>query len=409
MKSKLKFYTLEAVDKEVARLEETLAHTTMSLNEEKKIVTTIKDLGKSRDAVRQYAEAQAKATGDDGARRAIIERLRAKDAEIDAVKAEQGVVRAALDATRSKEEKAGADIPKMQEERNACYEVIKAKREKIRALRADFKKTQDEYWERERLWRSFLTAEKQKQWEATVEERKAREEARKQWERENAPEPFEAEVTAADQLVAYLARWDPSSREGRDDALEAAKKAEEAREKAAAALSGLTLLGKKNNTEDDDLFSLSGSSSGKKSKLKAKAKAKVKTAEGAFDPSERLHVSFDAYGSFAKLALAAPTTAGEVPATLEALRAKKAEFLEKRRVKKERIAAGLEDEEDGAAKEAASGGRAKGSRGKAGAKGGKGRKTRGQKKGKALVDVTIEVVEDAVKVTIEEIGEDVEE
>ena len=73
-KSKLKFYTLEAVDKEVARLEETLAHTTMSLNEEKKIVTTIKDLGKSRDAVRQYAEAQAKASGDDGSRRAIIER-----------------------------------------------------------------------------------------------------------------------------------------------------------------------------------------------------------------------------------------------------------------------------------------------------------------------------------------------
>ena len=411
MKSKLKFYTLEAVDKEVARLEETLAHTTMSLNEEKKLVTTIKDLGKSRDAVRQYAEAQAKASGDDGARRAIIERLRAKDAEIDAVKAEQGVVRAALDATRSKEEKAGADIPKMQEERNACYEVIKAKREKIRALRADFKKTQDEYWERERLWRSFLTAEKQKQWEATVEERKARDEARKQWERENAPEPFEAEVTAADQLVAYLARWDPSSRVAEEE--DAKKKAEEAREKAAAALSGLTLLGKKNNNdaEDDDLFSLSGSSSGKKSKLKAKAKAKVKTAEGgSFDPSERLHVSFDAYGSFAKLALAAPTTAGEVPATLEALRAKKAEFLEKRRVKKERIAAGLEDEEeDRAAKEAKeAGGRARGSRGKAGAKGGKGRKTRG-KKGKALVDVTIEVVEDAVKVTIEEIGEDVEE
>ena len=222
------------------------------------------------------------------------------------MKAEQGVVRAALDATRSKEEKAGADIPKMQEERNACYEVIKAKREKIRALRADFKKTQDEYWERERLWRSFLTAEKQKQWEATVEERKARDEARKQWERENAPEPFEAEVTAADQLVAYLARWDPSSRVAEEE--DAKKKAEEAREKAAAALSGLTLLGKKTTTtrRTTTCSPLSGSSSGKKSKLKAKAKAKVKTAEGgSFDPSERLHVSFDAYGSFAKLALAA--------------------------------------------------------------------------------------------------------
>jgi hypothetical protein len=412
MRSKLRFTSVDAVEKETARLEDAIAHTTVSLNEEKKMVAQIKELGKSKELVRAYAEAQGKISGDDGNRKAIIDRLKAKDGEIDAVKAEQTTLRGELTATKKKEDKAVSDVPKLSDERDALYESIKANREKIRALRDEHKKKEDAYYERERLWRSYLRVEKQKQWEAGLEERAAREAAKKQWALENAPEPFEAEVTAADQLVAYLARWDPSSRVAEEE--DAKKKAEEAREKAAAALSGLTLLGKKNNNdaEDDDLFSLSGSSSGKKSKLKAKAKAKVKTAEGgSFDPSERLHVSFDAYGSFAKLALAAPTTAGEVPATLEALRAKKAEFLEKRRVKKERIAAGLEDEEeDRAAKEAKeAGGRARGSRGKAGAKGGKGRKTRGQKKGKALVDVTIEVVEDAVKVTIEEIGEDVEE
>jgi hypothetical protein len=31
----------------------------------------------------------------------------------------------------------------------------------------------------------------------------------KAWEIENAPEPFEAEVTAAEQLISYLAKWDP--------------------------------------------------------------------------------------------------------------------------------------------------------------------------------------------------------
>jgi uncharacterized coiled-coil DUF342 family protein len=84
--------------------------------------------------------------GEDGVRKAIIERIRAKDLEINAVKAEQTQYRASLDQVRSKEEKAGADIPKMQEERNACYEIIKAKREEIRRLRSEFKTTEDEYW-----------------------------------------------------------------------------------------------------------------------------------------------------------------------------------------------------------------------------------------------------------------------
>ena len=42
MKSKLRFTTIEAVDREIARLEETHAHTTMSLNDEKKLIAQIK-------------------------------------------------------------------------------------------------------------------------------------------------------------------------------------------------------------------------------------------------------------------------------------------------------------------------------------------------------------------------------
>ena len=36
---------------------------------------------------------------------------------------------------------------------------------------------------------------------------KARDEARKKWELDNAPEPFDAEVTAAEQLITYLSKW----------------------------------------------------------------------------------------------------------------------------------------------------------------------------------------------------------
>jgi len=395
MKSKLRFHTIEAVDREIAKLEETHAHTTMSLNEEKKLIAQIKDLNKSRETVREYAEAQGKISGDDGVRKSIIDRLRAKDDAITAVKSEQNGFRGELNAAKEKGDKAFSDVPKLQEERNACYEVIKARREEIRALRAEFKKAEDAHWNREREWRGYLKQEKQKQWEASQEERKARDEARKQWERENAPEPFEAEVTAADQLTAYLAKWDPLG--AKAGAEKAAADAKEAEEKKNAAFAGLQMMNKKmKDEEDDDLFSLSGTSKGKKAKKKGKAES---AGPAGPNPNERLNISFDAYQHFAKLSLAAPGTVGEVPAMLISLKEKKDLFLEKRKVKKERIAAGLEDEDEAAKKEAA---KEKKDGGNKGGKGGKGKgkgKGKGSKKGPCAVK--LEVEGDAVVVVIE--------
>jgi len=395
MKSKLRFHTIEAVDREIAKLEETHAHTTMSLNEEKKLIAQIKDLNKSRETVREYAEAQGKISGDDGVRKSIIDRLRAKDDAITAVKSEQNGFRGELNAAKEKGDKAFSDVPKLQEERNACYEVIKARREEIRALRAEFKKAEDAHWNREREWRGYLKQEKQKQWEASQEERKARDEARKQWERENAPEPFEAEVTAADQLTAYLAKWDPLG--AKAGAEKAAADAKEAEEKKNAAFAGLQMMNKKmKDEEDDDLFSLSGTSKGKKAKKKGKAES---AGPAGPNPNERLNISFDAYQHFAKLSLAAPGTVGEVPAMLISLKEKKDLFLEKRKVKKERIAAGLEDEDEAAKKEAS---KEKKGGGNKGGKGGKGKgkgKGKGSKKGPCAVK--LEVEGDAVVVVIE--------
>ena len=51
MRSKLRFTSVDAVEKETARLEDAIAHTTVSLNEEKKMVAQIKELGKSKELV----------------------------------------------------------------------------------------------------------------------------------------------------------------------------------------------------------------------------------------------------------------------------------------------------------------------------------------------------------------------
>ena len=401
MKSKLRFTSVDAVEKETARLEDAIAHTTVSLNEEKKMVAQIKELGKSKELVRAYAEAQGKISGDDGNRKAIIDRLKAKDGEIDAVKAEQTTLRGELTATKKKEDKAVSDVPKLSEERDALYESIKANREKIRALRDEHKKKEDAYYERERLWRAYLRVEKQKQWEAGLEERAAREAAKKQWALENAPEPFEAEVTAAEQLIAYLAKWDTGESEAKKAEEAARAAAEEARaaaaraaeEKAEAAFAGMSISTKK--APDENMFGLSSGTGarGKKGKKFGKKSAASRDPEPETpktQKSSRLQIPFDAYGGVAKLSIAVPTMTGDVPATVAALRAKKAEFLEKRRVKKERIAAGLEDEDEKKEKAAKS---AK-ARGRGGEKGGGGRAAR------AAVSVTLEVVGEAVTCVI---------
>jgi uncharacterized coiled-coil DUF342 family protein len=395
MKSKLRFFSVDAVEKEIVRLEDAIAHTTVSLNEEKKMVAQIKDLGKSKELVRAYAEAQGKISGDDGSRKAVIDRLKAKDGEIDAVKAEQTSLRGELTATKKKEDKAVSDVPKLNDERNALYETIKANREKIRALRDAHKKKEDAHYERERLWRAYLKVEKQKQWEAGLEERKAREAAKKQWELENAPEPFETEVTAAEQLIAYLAKWDTGASE--EKKAEEAARAEARRaaaEKAEAAFAGMSLVTK--SAPDENVFGLSSGVGARGKKGKKFGKKPSVAAEPSKDTlapaqkNERLQIPFDAYGGFAKLSVTVPTMTGDVPKTVAALRLKKAEFLEKRRVKKERAAAGLEDEDEKREKEAA----------KAERKGRGEKKDKGRGGRRGAVSVTLEIVDEAVTCVI---------
>jgi|Transcript_8144 hypothetical protein len=411
MKQKLKFLTVEAVDREVARLEDAIAHTTMPLNEEKKMVTAIKDLGKSRETVREYQTSYSTLNGDDGTRKAVVDKLKAKDLEITALKVEQNELRGALTVTKKQEDKAGADIPGLNDERQACYEIIKAKRDEIRSLRDEHKKKEDEHFNRERLWRAFLKLEQQKKWESGLDERKAREAAKKAWDIENAPEPFELEVAAADQLVNYLGKWDAESDEAK---LAAVAKAEEdkkkaealvaAEEKAASSFAGMSLGGAgKKESGGSGLFGLSqGPVKGKKGKKFGKKPPTAASASNNSEPAapeetakkpknEKLQIPFEAYGSFAKLGVDVPLMTGDVPSTIVALKHAKTKFLEKRRVKKERQLAGLEDDDEKKEKEAAAGAK----------KGNKSDKSRrGGKKGKNLVTVSLEVQDDVVTCVI---------
>ena len=332
MRTVSKFLTNESIDAEIARIDHKISHETMSLTEEKKLVDQIKTLNKNRDFVKEYAEKQAQINDFESARKTFSERIRAKDAEINALKADQAKIRSILDASKSKDDAANADVPKLIEEKNVAYEVIKATREEMRVLREAHKKEEDKYWAREKQFRAYQKAEKQKQWEAGQEERKAREEERKRWELENAPEPFEEEVAACDTLLTYLSKFDSR-------AAAAAKKEEESAattESVTKAMDGMVLL--KRDEDDDDMFAVSSRYNKKSKKQNGK--------KNQSNDDERMQLSLDTLGYFAKISVGAVSKTSEVPSAVDAIKAKKEEFLERRKVKKERIAAGLPDEEE---------------------------------------------------------------
>ena len=396
--------SVEQIDAEMARIEDQLSHETMSLKEEKVLVEKIKQLNKMKDSARAMAAKQAQITGTDGSRKAMQEKAKAKDVEINANKAEQQKLKNEIDKIRGVEgggnnknkkengksgNSGGGDnfnknVKALESERDGAYKQILKIRKEMDDLRDDFKKKNNEWLKREKVFRAERDVE-------YASEKKAVEERKKQWERENAPEPFEAEISSCDQLVSFLQKFLPKSAPAEPTS---SSSKNGSAEDLTAKLSGLKMVNKRDKDEEmDDLLSMTGTlTKAKKNKVNAMKNAGPKPPK----ETDKVNLSLDAYGMFGKVGISAPLIVGEVPRCVELLNKKKEEFLEKRKVKKERIAAGLEDsvvEEESSKDEEK--------------KEKNGKKNKNKKKGggdsgggKMLVTVSLEVKEDEKTVVV---------
>ena len=396
--------SVEQIDAEMARIEDQLSHETMSLKEEKVLVEKIKQLNKMKDSARAMAAKQAQITGTDGSRKAMQEKAKAKDVEINANKAEQQKLKNEIDKIRGVEgggnnknkkengksgNSGGGDnfnknVKALESERDGAYKQILKIRREMDDLRDDFKKKNNEWLKREKVFRAERDAE-------YASEKKASEERKKQWERENAPEPFEAEISSCDQLVSFLQKFLPKSAPAEPTS---SSSKNGSAEDLTAKLPGLKMVNKRDKDEEmDDLLSMTGTlTKAKKNKVNAMKNAGPKPPK----ETDKVNLSLDAYGMFGKVGISAPLIVGEVPRCVELLNKKKEEFLEKRKVKKERIAAGLEDpvvEEESSKDEEK--------------KEKNGKKNKNKKKGggdsgggKMLVTVSLEVKEDEKTVVV---------
>lgn len=318
IKDKLSFVRIEQIDEEINKLERKISHTTMALDEERKTLDNIKQLRKSREMVKAYNERLERLQEDDSIRRSIVDRMKSKDLAINEIKAMENQQRAILEEIRMKEDQEVSSIPALANERNESYEIVREAKEAIRQLRTEFKAREDEYYQRERECRAQIREEKQARWELAQAERKEREARRKAYERENAPDPFDDEIRACEQLIGYLSKY-VSSPEVVEVASTSSKDFKD--------FEGMVTVASRRDVDevaDGQLAGLVGGlGAGKKGK-KAKKNAKKDSKP------ELLSHGLDSLGNFALLKIRAPLTQADCAGSMEEVKEKKAYWEEKR-------------------------------------------------------------------------------
>jgi uncharacterized coiled-coil DUF342 family protein len=312
LKSSMKYTTVDQIDEAIQKYEERVQHSSLSLNEEKKILDDIRKLKASRAAVGDYSSKLESLTQDDTTRSGIQAEIKTLDEGINKVRAEEDVLRKELADLREKEQDKNSDVPALIAERDECREVCKQAYEKIKDLRAEHDVVWQEFKAQEKIWRVQNEEERARRREEMAAERAARDAARAARAAEMAPEPFEKEITMCEQLTAYLTRFIAAQA---GPTKEQASKSSEV-----APLDGMQVFARKKDDQDDWL---AGAGAGKK----GKGKAKKATTEPA--PVKMVH-SLDMLDAFATLSISVPTSAAAVAEALPVVEGKKVEFLKKR-------------------------------------------------------------------------------
>eukprot|EP01018_Ginkgo_biloba_P029117 Gb_33313 [translate_table: standard] len=311
LRDKLPYVRVEEIDEEIRRIEYRISHTSLTSQEEQRLIKQVSNFRKSRDFVQEYTTKNEKLTTDESSRSMLLEKIKEKDHALNEIKKQQEEERERIASLKEKESSQLSDIPALIEERSSAFDKIKTLREHISGLRSDFQLKEQEHWIKEKEWRQLQAMDRKLKFEKKEAEWKEREEIRRQKQLENYVPPYTEELIICDQLLSYLQKFIPSEKE----ASSAPQHVETVSHKGFENLQQI----KKNRSDEDfgGWFSGTGSK-GKPKKAKGLATGKTK---------ERISLSIDALSSFEKVSLRPPLTVGDVPTSLIELKAKKEQYL----------------------------------------------------------------------------------
>lgn len=284
---------MEAINKQIAEGEAAIHSGTIPLREEKQKVAEVDALRRRKTEITQVGAQVEELKVVDQQLANLEVQLKDFNKGIDALKAQEAELKKELDSHKEGGSKF-IDIGALIEQRKELQAGWKALADEHNAEFARLDEKRKKHFAEQRAKQQKEYEERQKAREAFYEEKRARREA---YEKEKAKElPFEQEVDTCNHLLKYL---EPILASTRDDA-PAAPAAGDAKQPPAAA----------------------PAAAGKQAPAQKKAAAKKKKV----GPNETLTHQWKYYQAFEKLSLQPPVKASELEASINAIRAKKAEY-----------------------------------------------------------------------------------
>jgi uncharacterized coiled-coil DUF342 family protein len=203
-KSTVRFNSIAEINAEIAKLQKRQETTSMSLQEEKKLLKEMDALQASKGSIKDLQSKETDLEGVKEKRKNISADIGAKDKEIDAVQAEIDIRQASMKVLSDKESEKRGGLDKLFKEREDLKKAISVTLKEKDAARAEFREKNNEWFNNSRA----VKAQKQIQYEA---EKKERDEERDAYvklkEEEEAKKiPYEEEQNLCDYLAGYLER-----------------------------------------------------------------------------------------------------------------------------------------------------------------------------------------------------------
>ncbi|KAG2423904.1 hypothetical protein HXX76_014957 [Chlamydomonas incerta] len=342
----------EKIEQDIKDLEFKLAHETLPDQEEKRVQAQLTQLTAARPLAKKYAEFDARLKETEAQRTGIMARLKESNDVIAQLDVQIAAANAVLDEAKAKADSHFADLPTLQArtaegcrgrhghtggpqagkgtaigkavEKKENYEIMVTLRAKIDELRKANDTEYQEYIKRDRAYRGWKRLDGRKKYE---ERQKAREQRDAERQDETkaimgdiVAEPFSGEIFTCDQLLTYLRSFT------------AVKEEVKAEAKAVEVPAGLKPF--KREEVVDEMFTGVPKKAAPPKKGAAAAAPAAKAAEPAKPKVQKLNHMLDMLKVFLQLQVEPPTTTSAIPATIEAVEKRKAEYKDKQEAAK---------------------------------------------------------------------------
>ena len=310
-RSKIRFKTVEEIDREIERLEKQVDTGTMKLVNEKDALAEISKLRKERKGFVRFNEAQK---GIDGVKAQISELRKSLDnPESKALSKRYDDIQQELDGIRAEQNKLYNNLNSLRDERSKLQAEQNEKYSTVREVKDQYFKARTAYrdYEQEQY---RLRQEKQKAEREAFQKDKRRKIADKKLEEASTP-AFMDEILAAEGLIRY---FEPSSSEAVKSLRGPSGFAAEAQRSVDdTGIKGTKVLRKEDREEN--YFMGGGGKKGKKGKKGGNGGSSPPTtpAEG------KINLSMGIIEELAKVNVDAPVSQSDIPAVVESLKQKR--------------------------------------------------------------------------------------